>query len=100
MAIARVALPLATHQLFDYWVPDGLAVVPGSLLRVRLGGRRLVGVVDEIAAQASVAAERLQPIRELVAEIPALPDDLCALARFMASYYQTPIGQCLSLIHI
>ena len=42
MAIAQIALPVAAWQLFDYWVPDGLAIAAGDIVRVRLGARRRV----------------------------------------------------------
>lgn len=94
MAIVRVALPVAAHQTFDYWLPTGLAVEPGSVLVARLGRRRLTGVAVEILDVSHVAPERLQPIDEVVAGIMPLADDLRALARFVAGYYQEPIGQC------
>jgi len=36
MTIAQVALPVAVAQTFDYWVPSGLAVERGSIVRVTL----------------------------------------------------------------
>ena len=98
MAIVRLALPVATHQLFDYWLPDGLAVALGSVVIAKLGRRRLAGVVAELIASSEVAPERLLPIDEVVAGIPALPDDVCALARFVSTYYQEPIGLCLAQV--
>ncbi|HEX8010086.1 MAG TPA: primosomal protein N' [Casimicrobiaceae bacterium] len=92
MAIVRVALAVAADRLFDYWVPAGLDVRSGSVLRVRLGRRRVPGVAVEIAPHSEVAPERLAPIDEVL-PLPPLPEDLCALARFVAGYYQQPIGQ-------
>ncbi len=96
MAIVRLALPVAAHQLFDYWLPDGLAIPIGSAVLAMLGRRRLSGVVVEIIASSEVAPERLLPIEEIVTSVPALPDDIRALARFVSSYYQEPIGQCFA----
>ena len=96
MTIARVALPVAAPSPFDYWVPAGLAVERGSLVRVRLARRELVGVVVAIGATSGVASERLQPVGELVAELPALSEDLLELARFVAGYYQEPLGLALA----
>jgi len=31
-----------------------------------------------------------------VTALPSLPEDLCALARFVSAYYQQPIGQCFA----
>jgi primosomal protein N' (replication factor Y) (superfamily II helicase) len=96
VAIVRLALPVAAHQLFDYWLPDGLAVQPGSVLRARLGGRRLPAVAVEVVEASQVPPERLVPVDEIVAGIPPLPDDVRALARFVSEYYQEPIGQCFA----
>ena len=96
MPIARVALPVATDSTFDYWVPEGLAVVRGSMVRVRLGTRRLVGVVTDIANDSEVAREKVQPIADVVAG-PPLPADVLDLAAFVAAYYQEPTGLALAL---
>ncbi len=96
MAIVRVALPVATDQLFDYWSPSGLEIQRGSVLRVRLGRRRLIGVAVERVEATDIAPERVAPVDEIVTALPQLPPDLCALARFVSEYYQQPIGQCFA----
>src|SRR6202035_4243789 len=98
MAVVRLALPVATHQLFDYWLPNGLAVAPGSVLRATLGGGRIVGVAVEIVEKSEVAPEKLLPIEEVLNDVPALPEDLRRLAGFIASYYQQPIGLCFGVL--
>ena len=95
MAIARVALPVAAAALFDYWIPDGLAVTRGALVEVRLARRALAGVVVDVVATSEVAQERLQPIVELRQDVPPLPADVLALAEFVAKYYQEPMGLVL-----
>lgn len=96
MTIARVALPVAVDKLFDYWVPAGLDLAAGAVVRVRLGGRRLAGVVHALADDSDVAREALQPIDE-VAGLPALADDVRDLAGFVASYYQSSLGLAYAL---
>jgi len=96
VAIIRVAFPVAAHQLFDYWLPAGLAPDPGSVLVVRLGRRRLHGVVVEVVESSEVAPERLMPVDEVLSDIPPLPPDLRELANFVSTYYQEPIGLCLA----
>ncbi len=98
MTIARVALPVAAPVPFDYWVPSGLVVGRGSIVRVRLARRALVGVVVDIATTSEVDGERLQPLGEIVTELPALPEDLLELACFVAGYYQEPLGLALAQI--
>src|SRR5215472_15353901 len=95
MSIVRVALPVTVDRLFDYWSPEGLDVRAGSVLRATLGRRRLVGVAVEMGRESEIPPERLAPIDELAA-LPPLPDDLLTLARFVAEYYQQPIGQCFA----
>ena len=96
MAVARVALPVATEAAFDYWIPDGLAVDMGSLVRVRLGKRALTGVVVDVAPVSEIPREKLQPIVELRSDVPALPPDVLELAQFVAAYYQEPLGLALA----
>src|SRR5438309_2498749 len=96
MAIVRVALPIAVDQLFDYWLPAGLAVRAGSVVIAMLGQRRFVGVAVELVENSELAPEKLIPVEEVLASIPPLSDDLRALARFVASYYHEPIGLCFA----
>jgi primosomal protein N' (replication factor Y) len=96
VTIARVALPVAAAQLFDYWVPAGLVLHAGAIVRVPLARRRVVGVVVELVDATPVAPEKLVPIGEVVA-LPPLPDDVRELAQFVASYYQAPPGLALAL---
>src|SRR5271165_2230244 len=98
MAIVRVALPVATDQLFDYWLPAGLAVEIGSVLRVTLARRRMLGVAMDLVDATDIAPERLSPVDEIVTVLPPLPEDLRTMGRFVSDYYQQPIGQCLALM--
>jgi primosomal protein N' (replication factor Y) len=45
-----------------------------------------------------VRAEKLQPIAEVVQDLPPLPSDLLELARFVAGYYQEPLGLVLAQV--
>ncbi len=66
--IARVALPIPRAGPFDYLVPRGLTVEPGHRVRVRLGKRRLFGIVMGLRPG---EGEGLQPIEEV--EGPTVP---------------------------
>jgi primosomal protein N' (replication factor Y) (superfamily II helicase) len=96
MAFARVAMPVGAWQLFDYWVPGGLDVGRGDVVRARLGNRLLVGVVVRTDDASDVDAS-LQPI-ESMAGVPRLPGEVVALADFVASYYQSPPGLAHALL--
>ncbi len=62
MTIASVALAVARHERFDYWVPDGLDVRRGAVVRVLLARRALIGVVVGVGETSDVAQSRLQPL--------------------------------------
>lgn len=96
MTIARVAVPAAAGGTFDYWAPDGVGLGRGSLVRVTLARRRCVGVVVDAQASAEVERERILPIDDVVA-LPPLPEDVVALAGFVAAYYREPIGLALAV---
>src|SRR5262245_4429553 len=95
MTIARVALPVARREPFDYWAPSGVALEAGDVVRVRLGGRALVGVVVGTADSSDVAPERLSPIAEIVSGL-RMPNESMGLAEFVARYYQEPLGLVLA----
>jgi primosomal protein N' (replication factor Y) len=97
LTIARVSLPVPAAAPFDYWVPDGLSVQPGSAVRVRLGRRRLVGVAIDLVGERALPPEQLLPLDEVVADLPPLSSEVLELARFVSSYYHAPLGQCLAL---
>jgi primosomal protein N' (replication factor Y) len=95
MAIARVALPVAAWHLFDYWIPDGLQVACGDIVRVRLAGRPQSGVVTGIETT-SEFLDRVQPI-DSIADVARLPAEIMALAAFAGTYYQAPPGMAFAL---
>ncbi|HEY5307356.1 MAG TPA: primosomal protein N', partial [Casimicrobiaceae bacterium] len=96
MPIARVALPVAAATTFDYWAPNALRVVRGSVVRVRLGPRTLTGVVMDVVVASDVAPERLQTITA-VGAIPPVPEDVLEMVAFVAGYYQEPLGMAAAL---
>jgi primosomal protein N' (replication factor Y) len=96
VSVAQVAMPVAAWQLFDYWVPGGLNVARGDVVRARLGNRRCVGVVVH-ADVAGDTAHAPQPI-EALTDVRRLPDEVLALADFVARYYQAPAGLAYALL--
>jgi primosomal protein N' (replication factor Y) (superfamily II helicase) len=98
--IAKVE-PLTTARAlrgpFDYRVPprlEGLEV--GSMLVVPFGGRRLLGVVVELASDSDVAPERLvEPISALESGVPPR---LVRLGLWVADEYCSTPARGLSLV--
>jgi primosomal protein N' (replication factor Y) len=91
MPIARVALPVAAPTTFDYWMPQGLSIERGTVVRVQLGTRRLAGVVVSIAGESEIDRAKLAPVIDVIAgdRVPADVLDLCA---FVSAYYQEATG--------
>jgi primosomal protein N' (replication factor Y) (superfamily II helicase) len=93
---AEVALPVPLPEPLIYAVPAGWQgiAVPGVRVRVRIGKRRLIGIVvgrrDE--PPPGVAVRWLDGVLD---REPVLGADLLALARFTAEYYLAPLGEVL-----
>ncbi|HEY5637109.1 MAG TPA: primosomal protein N', partial [Burkholderiales bacterium] len=91
--IACVAIDVPLSTLFDYLVPADLQVAPGDRVIVPFGRLRRIGVVVEMLARSEVPAEKLKSVLELRADAPRLPADWLELMRFLAGYYQRPLGE-------
>jgi primosomal protein N' (replication factor Y) len=89
-----VALPLPLPDPLTYEVPAGLAplAVPGTRARVRVGKRRLTGVIVAVR-DSPPEGINLRPIEEILDAEPVMPPDLLELARFTADYYLAPLGE-------
>jgi len=88
--------PLATARAlareFTYLVPE--ETEPGQVVRVRLGGRRVRGVVSEVGVTPPPGIELAQ-VEEVAEGIPA---HLVELALWLASYYGSTPGRALALV--
>jgi primosomal protein N' (replication factor Y) (superfamily II helicase) len=92
--IARIAICGAAAPAFDYWVPAGLEIARGAVVRVTLNRRKAVGVVVDVDATAAVPQDKLRTIDEVVA-LPPVPAEVLDVAAFVADYYHEPIGAVL-----
>lgn len=75
----------------DYRVPHGMAAEPGSVVRVPLGPREMVGVVweEEALPAETVGDNRLRNVLE-VYDLPPLGAPLRRLIEWTADYYLSP----------
>jgi primosomal protein N' (replication factor Y) len=91
-----VALPLA-HPL-TYRLPSALAAAAqvGSLVRVPVGRRQVTGYLLGPTREAPPVT--LRDIREVLDPIPRFGPELVPLFRWVADYYQYPLGEALSFI--
>jgi len=82
---------------FDYLLGAALGDVGvGSMLLVPFGGRRLLGVVVEVAEESELAPERLvEPLAALEADVPA---ELVRLGLWVAREYVSTPARGLALV--
>jgi len=91
--VLRVALDVPLDTLFDYLPPDGENVEVGERVVVPFGKRERAGVVVERADESALPAARLKPVSRVLRDAPALPAEWLSLLRFLAGYYQRPLGE-------
>jgi primosomal protein N' (replication factor Y) len=99
-AIAKVEPLTPARSLrgpFDYRLPAALTGIEvGSLLVVPFGRRRVLGVVVELAAESTIAPERLAaPLEALEQGVPA---ELVSLAHWVAEEYCSTPARALGLV--
>ena len=95
MKLLRIALPVPVYREFDYLAPDAGAESLGRCVRVKLGPRRLLGVVVATPGESAVPRKALLAIEGYAEDLPQVPPDVLTLARFAADYYQYPLGLTL-----
>jgi len=98
MQIARIALGVPLHRLFDYSIPPDETLTPadvGLRVRVRFGNRPCVGVIVDLPEVSEVPAGQLKAVEAVLRDLPALPDDWFRLAEFCSGYYQVPLGEVM-----
>ncbi len=90
----------AAAPIFTYRLPDDLSdhLVPGSLVVVPFGPRRLYGIVVALGDESPVPEDRIRPIESLVDPDPVLTPVQIALARWMSRAYLAPLWRCLILM--
>ena len=89
MTRARVLLLNAALGPLDYRVPQGMAVMPGSIVLAPLGPRQLAGVVwepERMPSDAEVGDNRLRNLAS-VYDLPPLSAPLRRLIEWTADYY-------------
>jgi primosomal protein N' (replication factor Y) len=92
-----VALPLShtlTYRLPPHLAAAGAAV--GSLVRVPVGRSQVTGYL--LGPTDMAPPGRLRDIREVLDPIPRFGPELVPLFRWVADYYQYPLGEALSFI--
>jgi primosomal protein N' (replication factor Y) (superfamily II helicase) len=90
-----VALNVPLAKLFDYALPSDLQVQSGDRVVVPFGTRQQLGVVVEHEIASVLPASRMKAIAAVRDDAPRLPPEWLELMRFLASYYQRPLGETI-----
>lgn len=91
---AAVLFTLPLPEPFDYAVPDGMAVQPGSVVLAPLGPQKRVGVVWSVSEG---EGSNLKPLAG-VFDTPPLPRALRDFLDWAARYLVQPPGQLLAMV--
>jgi primosomal protein N' (replication factor Y) (superfamily II helicase) len=91
-----VLVPMPAERPYSYAVPDGMEVVPGSIVRVPLGPREVAGIVWDGEGEA-IAPRRLRPISH-VFDCPPVPADQRRFIDWVANYTLSPPGMVARMV--
>jgi len=95
MPLLHVAVNTPAHSglagILSYSASDLLP--PGSLVRVPLGRREVLGIVWDAPTDSTAATDKLRPIASVLDGIAPLPEHWRTLVAFSARYYQRAIGE-------
>ncbi len=87
---------MPAERPYTYAVPEGMRVVPGSIVRVPLGPRQVAGIVWDGPVD-QVEARRLRPI-EQVFECPPIGDAMRRFVDWIAHYTLSPPGMVARML--
>ena len=95
--LIEVAVPIPGSGPLTYAVPPALRsrILPGLRVRVRLGKRRVTGLIWALAESPPAGIEPRE-IESLLDLEPALPEELLELARFTTAYYLAGAGDVVA----
>ena len=86
-------MPVALDQTYDYLVPKGLDLAPGSFVLVPFGPQSRIGIVwdEPRGVQKPVDPKKLKPVTTKL-EAPPLPAISLRFAEWIAKYTLAPLG--------
>ena len=91
-----VLVPMPAERPYSYAVPDGMTVVPGSIVRVPLGPREVAGIVWDGGNEA-FDPKRLRPISEAF-DCPPVTDAMRRMVDWISAYTLSPPGMVARMI--
>lgn len=96
--IASVLVPVAVPRAYTYKVPPGKTVVPGTIVKVPLGPREVIGAVWDIEPDAAINPKKLKTISRVYDTAPPLDDDLRRFVDWVAGWTLGAPGMVLRMV--
>ncbi|NKX63579.1 primosomal protein N' [Labrenzia sp. 5N] len=96
--IASVLVPVAVAGAYTYKVPPGQSVVPGTIVKVPLGPREVIGAVWDIEPDAAINPKKLKTISHVYDKTPPLDDDLRRFVDWVANWTLGAPGMVLRMV--
>jgi len=94
--VVPVLVPMPAERAYSYAVPEGMEVLPGSIVRVPLGPRQVAGIVWDTKVEA-LDRGRLRPI-DHVFECPPINAEMRRFVDWIAAYTLSPPGMVARMI--
>jgi primosomal protein N' (replication factor Y) len=90
MRAVPVLVPMPAERAYTYALPDGLDIMPGTIVQVPLGPRQVPGIIWDGSADA-VEPRKLKPVTQIF-DCPPLDDAMRRFIDWVAAYTLTPPG--------
>ncbi|MGF1649542.1 MAG: primosomal protein N' [Hyphomicrobiaceae bacterium] len=94
-----VVLPVALDQTYDYGLPSGVTLAPGTFIHVPFGATSRIGVVWDRPTNPDdqIEARKLKPVLGTL-DVPPLPVISLRFAEWIARYTLSPLGMVLRMM--
>ncbi|MEO1264582.1 MAG: primosomal protein N', partial [Pseudomonadota bacterium] len=94
-----VLLPVALDQTYDYAIPDGAELAPGTFILVPFGPQQRIGVVwhHTVGPEKPLDERKLKGVIAPV-DVPPLPPGALDFAEWIANYTLSPLGMVLRMM--
>ncbi|MEP0234680.1 MAG: primosomal protein N' [Parasphingorhabdus sp.] len=96
--IASVLVPVAVPGPYTYRVPQGVTVVPGSIVKVPLGPREVLGAVWDGEPDAAINPQKLKLISHVFENARPVDDELRRFVDWVANWTLSPPGMVLRMV--
>jgi primosomal protein N' (replication factor Y) len=96
MRSVPVLVPMPAERPYTYQVPDGMDVVPGSIVRIPLGPREVAGIVWDSATD-PVDPKKLKPISQIF-DCPPIDDDTRRFVDWISAYTLSAPGMVARML--